>query len=124
LHPLAFPLSRRPALTAALLGEIAEGDYDVSTKCRDQALVLLFVKLLGEQMLIQPKLVQKVTILRPEASHFGVGHLLTVRHRGVAVGKCICDANKVIFHCSSWLAWAVVLVALLLALSSLLQPRR
>ena len=63
----------------------------------NQALVLLVVKLLGKQMLIQPQLVQELTILRPGASHFGIRHLLTVSYRGVAVGVCVCDANKVLF---------------------------
>ena len=76
---------------------------------RNQALVLLVVKPLGKQMLIQPQLVQELTILRPEASHFGIRHLLTISYRGVAVGVCVCDANKVLFaarrdlHGQRWL---------------------
>jgi len=96
LHPLAFPLSRLPALPAALLGKVTERDYYVFTKCRNQGLILLVVKTLGEQMLIHPKRVQEVTILRPEAFDFRVRHLLTVRYRGVAVDICVCDANKVL----------------------------
>jgi hypothetical protein len=96
LHPLAFPLSRLPALPAALLGKVTERDYYVFTKCRNQGLILLVVKTLGEQMLIHPKRVQEVTILRPEAFDFRVRHLPTVRHRGVAVDICVSDANKVL----------------------------